>query len=138
QVDLGHVAGEFLPQGERHRVHQVSAADLDDGGELGGLGGERVAQRLGGRQQAVRHLLDGGDVHGGGEGVVGRLRLVDVVVGLDRLLAAHLTAGQLDGPVGDHLVGVHVGLRAAAGLPDAQREVAVELAGDDLVGGPDD
>ena len=45
---------------------------------------------------------------------------------------------QLDGAVGDHLVGVHVRLRAAAGLPDAQREVVVELAGDHLVGGLDD
>jgi NADPH:quinone reductase-like Zn-dependent oxidoreductase len=42
---------------------------------------------------------------------------------------------QLDGAVGDDLVGVHVGLGAAAGLPHHQREVVVELAGDDLVGG---
>ena len=41
----------------------------------------------------------------------------------------------LDGAIGDDFVGVHVGLRAAAGLPDAQREMVVELAGDDFVGG---
>ena len=35
---------------------------------------------------------------------------------------------ELDGPVGDDLVGVHVGLRAAARLPDAQRELVVERA----------
>ena len=46
-----------------------------------------------------------------------------------------VAAGELDRAVRDHLVDVHVGLRAAAGLPDAQREVVVELAGDDLVGG---
>jgi hypothetical protein len=57
---------------------------------------------------------------------------------VDRRLAAALAAGQLDGAVGDDLVGVHVRLGAAAGLPDAEREVVVELAGDDLVGGAGD
>src|SRR5712691_7280705 len=77
----------------------------------------------------------GGDVHGRGEGVVGGLRHVDVVVGMNGLLAAHHAAGDLDGAVANHLVDVHVGLRAAAGLPDAQREIAVEFSGDDFVGG---
>ena len=35
--------------------------------------------------------------------------------------------------VGDDLVGVHVGLGARTGLEDDQREVVIELAGDDLV-----
>ena len=55
-----------------------------------------------------------GDVHGGGVGVVTALRLVHVIVGMDRGLAAQLSAQQLDGSVGDDLVGVHVGLRAGA------------------------
>ena len=54
---------------------------------------------------------------------------------MNRLLRAHLTAGQLDCPVGDDLVDVHVRLRAAAGLPNAQGKVVVELAADDFVGG---
>ena len=54
---------------------------------------------------------------------------------MDGLLAAHLAAGDFDGAIGDDFVDVHVGLRAAAGLPDAQREMIVELAGDDFVGG---
>ena len=37
---------------------------------------------------------------------------------------------QLAGAIADDLVGVHVGLGAGAGLPDAQGEVLVELAGD--------
>src|SRR6266508_2095394 len=44
-------------------------------------------------------------------------------------------AGELDGPVRDHLVDVHVRLRAAARLPDVERELVVVLAVDDLVGG---
>src|SRR5271156_6645087 len=54
---------------------------------------------------------------------------------MDGLLAAHFAAGHFYGAIGDHLVDVHVGLGAAAGLPDAQWEMIVELAGDDLVGG---
>ena len=103
--------------------------------ELLGLGGQGVAQALDRRDEPVHDLLGGGDVHGGRERVVRRLRHVDVVVGVDRLLAAQLAAGQLDGAVGDDLVGVHVRLGAAAGLPDAERELVVELPVDDLVGG---
>ena len=79
-------------------------------------------------------LLGRGDVHGGRERVVRRLPAVDVVVGMDRRLAAHHAAGQLDGAVRDDLVHVHVALRPGARLPHHQREVVVQLARDDLVG----
>ena len=45
-----------------------------------------------------------------------------------------VAAGQLDRAVRDHLVRVHVRLRAAAGLPDEQGKVIVERAVDHLVG----
>ena len=89
---------------------------------------QRVAQRGDRTEQPEHDLLGHRDVHGGREGVVGGLRHVDVVVGMDGLLGAHDPAAELDGPVGDDLVGVHVGLRAAARLPDAQRELVVEIA----------
>src|ERR1700752_333466 len=57
---------------------------------------------------------------------------------MDRFLAAHDAAGEFDRAIRDHLVGVHVGLRAAAGLPNAQRKVAVEFAFDHFVAGLDD
>ena len=47
-------------------------------------------------------------------------------------------AQHLDRAVRDHLVGVHVRLRAGAGLPHDQREVLVELAVDHLLRGGDD
>ena len=53
---------------------------------------------------------------------------------MNRLLAAHLAAGDFNGPVRNYFVGVHVGLRAASRLPDVQREMLVELARDDFVG----
>src|ERR1700690_3766766 len=54
---------------------------------------------------------------------------------MNRLFRSQFAARQLDGAVSNNLVDVHVGLRAAAGLPDAQRELVVELAGDDFIGG---
>jgi len=90
------------------------------------------------RQQPVADLLSGGDVHRGRKGVVAALAPVDVVVRVHRLLAAQLTAGHLDGAVGDHLVAVHVRLRSRTGLPDAQREVRIEFSRDHLVTGAAD
>ena len=46
-----------------------------------------------------------------------------------------LFAGDFVAAVGDDLVGVHVGLGAAARLPDHQREVVVKLAINDFVAG---
>ena len=80
------------------------------------------------------HLLDRGDVHRGREGVVGRLAAVDVVVRVHRRLAAERRAEQLVGPIRDHLVRVHVGLGAGAGLPHHQREMLVQPAVRDLLG----
>ena len=89
-------------------------------------------------QQPVLDFLRAGDVHGRGIGVVGRLAHVDVIVGMDRLLGAHHPAQHLDGAVGDHFIGVHVGLGARAGLPHHQREMIVQLAVDHFLGGGDD
>ena len=50
-------------------------------------------------------------------------------------LEPRVAAQDLDGAVGDDLVGIHVGLRAAAGLPNHEGEMVVPLACDDFVGG---
>ena len=76
-----------------------------------------------------------GDVHGGGETVVGALRAVDVVVGVDRGFPPSALAGELVGAAGNHLVDVHVALGAATGLPDHQRKLLVVLPGQYLVSG---
>ena len=59
-----------------------------------------------------------GDVHGRGKCVVWALRLVDVVVRVDRALRAEGAAHDLDCTIGDHLVRVHVALSSRSGLPD--------------------
>src|SRR2546427_4988106 len=128
------VAGKFLAKSERRGVLQMGAADLDDVRKFLGFGIERVAEIFYGGEEAPRGFRGSGDVHGRGKRVVGGLRHVDVVVGMNGLFAAHDAAGNFDGAIGDDFVDVHVGLRAAAGLPDAKREVVVEFAFDDFIG----
>ena len=67
-------------------------------------------------------------MHCGGESVVGALALVDVVVGVQQLFACDFVTA-----ICDDFVGVHVGLSAASGLPYDQREMLVELAGNNFV-----
>ena len=57
---------------------------------------------------------------------------------MDWLLGPSDTASDLDRPVGDDLVDVHVRLGARAGLPDTQRELIIELPGCHLFGRLDD
>ena len=118
EADLRGVAGELLAERDRHGVHQVRAPRLDDVLELLGLVRERLLQPLQRRQQAVRGLVERGQVHGAGEDVVRRLPHVHVVVGMDALA----------GEVGDDLVGVRVRGRARAGLEGVDGELVVELA----------
>ena len=136
--ELLGVAGEFLAERDRCGVLSVRAADLDDVGPGLGLGVERVVEFLERRDEAVGDFLGAGDVHGGREGVIGRLRHVAVIIRVHRLLGAHLAAEYLDGAVGDDLIRIHVGLGAGPGLPDDKGEVLIELAVDHFVGGLDD
>ncbi len=97
-----------------------------------------VAQLLQRGDEHVNDFLRRGDVHRGRVAVVRRLAHVHMIVRMDRLLGAEDAAEHLDRPVRDHLVGVHVRLRARTRLPDRQREVRVELAFHNLVRGGDD
>ncbi len=135
---LAGVAGEFLTKGQGRRILGVGAADLDDVLPGFGLVIEGVAKLLQGRQEAVVNFFRARNVHRRGEGVVGRLAHIAVVVRVDRGFRAHLAAQHFDGAIGDDFVGVHVGLGAGAGLPDDEGEVIVELALDHLLGGGDD
>jgi hypothetical protein len=116
----------------------MGAPDLDDVLPGGDFGGQCRVQMLQRRQQPVLDFLGAGDVHGRRVCVVGRLAHIDVIVGMDRLLGAHRAAQHLDGAVGDHFIGIHVGLGARSGLPHHQREMLVQLTVDHFLGGLDD
>src|SRR5690606_35529244 len=120
--------GQLLGEGDGGGVNQVGATGLHQLGMAQRLLGQAAAQFGHGRQQVLLHRPGGGDVHGGGETVVGALRAVDVVVGVHRALATALAGGDLVGPTGDHLVDVNVALGAAAGLPDHQGKLVIMLA----------
>ncbi|MGF6922016.1 GNAT superfamily N-acetyltransferase [Paraburkholderia sp. 40] len=137
-LELRNIAREFLAERERRRVLQVRAADLDDVGERFRLAVERVAQRLQRGQQMLDDDIRGSHVHRGRKHVVRRLPAIHVIVRMHLARFAALAAEQLARAVGDHLVQVHVGLRARAGLPDRQRKFVRMLAVDDLVGRLDD
>ena len=85
-------------------------------------------QQVDGRKELVLDLHHCGDVHGGGEGVVGALGHVGVVVGVDQFLA-----GDFISPPGDDLVDVHVGLGAASRLPNSQGKMGVQFPFQDLI-----
>jgi hypothetical protein len=53
-------------------------------------------------------------------------------------LASEWRAGELAATVRDHLVHVHIELRAAAGHPNVQRKHIVMLAGEDFIAGLND
>ena len=129
QLELPGVAAEFLPQANRRGVGEMRSADLDDVVPLLRLVAQRRCKPFQGGQQFLGNGLARGHVDGGGEHVVGRLPHVDVIVGMDRLLLVEaIAAGQLDGPIADDLVGVHVGRGAGAGLVDVDGKLVVELA----------
>ena len=79
------------------------------------------------------HLHGRGDVHRRRKSIVGRLRHVDVIVGMHRNLAAQRHAHQLRASVGDDLVHVHVELRAAPGHPHMQRKHILMLPRNNLI-----
>ena len=137
-LDLLRIAGEFLAERQRGRILRVRAADLDDLLPVDRLLLQRCVQVLEGREQVGRDLLGAGDVHRGRERIVRRLAHVHVVVRVNRLLRAHHAAHHFDGAVRDHLVGVHVRLRARTRLPHDQREMIVQLAVDHFLRRCDD
>ena len=128
ELDLRRPAGEFLAERDRRRVLEMRAADLDQIGEVGALGFQRVAEARQRRNQAAMDRQRGGNVHRAGKQIVRRLSEIDVVVGMDRRLVAASSAERFVGEVGDHLVHIHVRLRARTGLPDFEREFAVVFA----------
>ena len=119
------VAGKLLPQRHGRCVLKMGAADLDDVAPCLCLGLQRFLEVQKRRDEPLHHLAGSGHVHGGREGVVGALRLVHMVIGVNRMLAAARPAQKLVGTTRDHFVGVHVGLGARAGLPNDQRKLVV-------------
>ena len=89
---------------------------------------EGGGEDIDGREHLAFQAQHRGNVHSRGEGVVGGLGHIHVVIGVQQLFPRDGVA-----PPGNDLVGIHVGLGAGAGLPDHQREVVGKLSGDHLI-----
>ena len=132
-IELRDPAGDNLAERDRRRVHQVRAADHHDVGKGVRLGSQRVAQCAHCRQELLVYQVDRRDVHHRRKRVVRRLPAVDIIVRMDRFLRADYAARQLNRTVGDHLVRVHVRLRAGPGLEHDERKLGVQTTVDDLL-----
>src|SRR5262249_30530801 len=82
------IARPFLPQCQRCGVLHMGPTDFDDVVPRSCVLADRVAERRNRRNETFLHVDGGGDTHRGGEGVIRRLGHVDVIVGMDRLVAA--------------------------------------------------
>ena len=127
---LKHIepAADLLHEGDGDGVLQMRASRLDDAVVLCHEAAEGRGEEVDRGEQPVLDGDDGGDVHGGREGVVRALRHVRVIVWMENFLPRDLVAA-----VRDDLVDVHIGLRAAARLPYSEREVGGELAVEDFI-----
>ncbi len=120
---LSRVAAEFLTHANGGGVHEVGAADFDQVIPLAGFGFEGFREMFKGGDEAILDSDRSGNLHGGGEGVVGGLAHVDMIVGVDGVFRSDLAADFLAGEVGDNLVDIHVGGGAGAGLENIDGEV---------------
>jgi GAF domain len=80
-VELSSPPRPFLTDRQRHCVLEVSATDLDHVVPLVRLGGDGLPQRTHLRKQPILDFQHRGDMHGGGDAVVGRLAHVHVALG---------------------------------------------------------
>ncbi len=123
---------EFLTEGHRHGVLQLRAPDRHVVRVLVRQLVERRAQapgRFGERGQAAADR----ELARRGVGVVRRLRMVDVVVGVDVVVVAARAPADLERAVRDDLVHVHVEARAGTALQHIDGELVGERAVLDLL-----
>ena len=84
--ECGRVSGPLLSDGQRGCILEVSSTDLHNGMPLARLLVQSLLEALEGRDGLLNRHLVRGDVHRSGEGVVGRLPHIDVIVRMDGLL----------------------------------------------------
>ena len=129
-LQTGAPAGDLLGKGNGGGVLQMGAAGFDDAPVFRLQPGKGGGEQVNGGNHPVRKAQHRRNVHGCGEGVVGGLGHIHIVIGMQQLFAQNGVA-----PAGNDLVGVHIGLGAGAGLPDHQREMIGQLPVNHLIRG---
>ena len=85
-----------------------------------------VTQFLHRRDKQIDNLTRRRYPNRGGKAVIGRLGMVDIVIGMNRLIATFALTDKFIGTVGNHFIHVHVGLGARACLPNHQRKLVTQ------------
>ena len=88
-LDGQTIGREFLAEANRDRILHVRAARLHDAVELFGFGGEGGGQRVENGVEGFE-VEQCGEAHAGGKDVIGRLAVVDVVVGVNMGIVAEV------------------------------------------------
>ena len=125
------IAAELLSEANRGGILEMGPPGLHhavEGAAALTEGALQPVQRLEQRMQPGQ----GGQPHGGGKDIVGGLPHVDVVVGMDHGVPATRLSEEFQGPVGEHLVDVHVVRGPRPRLVHVHRELLVPAAADDL------
>jgi len=125
EVELRNITRKFLAERDGGGVLCMGTADFDDLGKALGFIIQGIAEDLQFRKQPMRDLLCCADVHGRWERIVWGLAAVHMVIRVNRVFGANHAAEDFDGFIGDDFIGVHIGLRARACLPDRKREIIV-------------
>jgi len=122
---------------ERHWLRRLEAcpAQSEHVRELDRLRSERSPQALERSREFLR-LLENGELEGRRHDVVRGLPHIDVIVGMDTAIVAKRRPDDLQRPVGDYLVGVHVDRGAARAFEHIDHEMLVMPALDDSLRRP--
>ena len=131
-LDLARVAAELLPQPNRRGIREMGPADFQNRIKFLCLFLQGLLQFFQSRQQVLDDPIERRDVNGRWDHVVAGLSSIDVIVRMNRFVAAFATQ-QLAGAVGNHLVRVHVRRSAGPRLENIYDKLAVPFAFDDFL-----
>ena len=128
---IGH---KFLPQGHRHGILQLGAADFQDIPEFPGLVRKGLAQPTHRGNQGL-DAAERRDLERGRVDIIGALADIDMLVGVQLCIVAARMAQNFQSAVGDHLIGIHIGGSACAALNDIDDKMPVPLPVADFLAG---
>ncbi len=126
------IGAKLLTQAHRYGILQMGAAGFNHIIKLDGFGLQGSAQILQHSQQFIQPPK-AAQPQCGGNHIVGGLRHVDVVIGMDSVLA-QLPTQDLSGPVGDDFVDIHIVTGAGARLEGIHDKLIIPFAIDHFLG----
>ena len=128
-IDHFGIGAELLPQGHGYGILVFGAIHLQHIDKFPALGGQGRFETLHGAEQFLEGK-NNGQLDRGRVGVIGGLGAVDVVVGVQVLVLSFGMAQNFQPPIGDDLVGIHVGGGPRPALEHVHHEMVVKLSGE--------